>query len=515
LKVSHQFAKRTVGLSFVLCLGSALFFGWKSEVSQGGVRPVVPVSKSTAGPARTLMQMPTLVDIGSALFNDVNLSNPPGQSCASCHGAEAGFKMPLQRVNVQSGIAPGAVKGRFESRIPPTINYAVYLPGGPPHFTSINEAFIGGLFWDGRATGLNDQVHFPLENPNEMNNTTGLTAIVSKVEQGETAWMFRSIYGPHVFDTNNSLGVFNLITQALAAYESSPEISPFSSKYDQFIHGKVKLTNSEWNGLRLVTGSTTGRPGGPPNYKSAHCVDCHGIPIDPANGPDLWTNSCYGNIGVPRNLKNPYYTMTSAAADPKGFNPLGAAFVDLGLGGSFYPFQYNLPPGNMGAGSNGQGDFLLINGDFKAPTLRNVDKRPNPGFVKRYTHNGYFTDLKTIVHFYNTRNLTTYPGEVIDFTAAQPYANLKGTPLWPPPEYPNPITLQNPTGAPNSQSAQVGNLGLTNAEENDIVAFLKTLTDGYGPGYPVALPAPAAPQTQTATADQLKQAAMRSHHTHR
>jgi hypothetical protein len=171
--------------------------------------------------------------------------------------------------------------------------------------------------------------------------------------------------------------------------------------------------------------------------------------------------------------------MTNALADPTGYNRQGAAYIDLGLGGVFYPANYGLPAGNIGIGSNGQGDFLGLNGTFKAPTLRNVDKRPRPGFVKRYTHNGFFTDLKTVVHFYNTRNLTSVPGEVIDFTQDQPYANLKGIPLWPSPEYPNQTTLQNPNGAFNSDGAQVGNLGLTDAEENDVVAFLKTLTDGF------------------------------------
>ena len=39
------------------------------------------------------------------------------------------------------------------------------------------------------------------------------------------------------------------------------------------------------------------------------------------------------------------------------------------------------------------------------PTLRNVDKRPYPTFVKAYGHNGYFKSLKSIVHFYNTRDV--------------------------------------------------------------------------------------------------------------
>jgi cytochrome c peroxidase len=43
-------------------------------------------------------------------------------------------------------------------------------------------------------------------------------------------------------------------------------------------------------------------------------------------------------------------------------------------------------------------------GRFQVPTLRNVDKRPSPNFVKAYGHNGYFKTLKSIVHFYNTRD---------------------------------------------------------------------------------------------------------------
>jgi len=37
-------------------------------------------------------------------------------------------------------------------------------------------------------------------------------------------------------------------------------------------------------------------------------------------------------------------------------------------------------------------------------TLRNVDKRPYPTFVKACGHYGYFKSLKSIVHFYNTRD---------------------------------------------------------------------------------------------------------------
>src|SRR5262249_30551888 len=162
---------------------------------------------------------------------------------------------------------------------------------------------------------------------------------------------------------------------------------------------------------------------------------------------------------VPRNAANPFYGQTDAASNPVGYNPLGAGFVDLGLGGFLYPLR-GLPPGNRGPGSNGAGDFLEINGAFKTPTLRNVDKRPSPELVKPYMHNGVFRSLKEVVHFYNTRNLTTDPDEVIDFELADPYASLRGTPLWPRPEYAPPSSLVNPSGEPGA----IGNLGLTDEE---------------------------------------------------
>lgn len=89
-------------------------------------------------------------------------------------------------------------------------------------------------------------------------------------------------------------------------------------------------------------------------------------------------------------------------------------------------------------------------GKHKVPTLRNVDKRPGNGFPKAYMHNGVFKSLKEVVHFYNTRDVAS--------------AN------WPPPEV-----------AVNVNTSELGNLGLTDAEENAIVAFMQTLSDGYVP----------------------------------
>ena len=430
--------------------------------------------------------------LGKKLFFDGSLSNPQGQSCASCHASAAGFTFPDSKTNERMGVATGALNGRVGFRKVPTIAYIAYQPTGIPTFSNALGAYIGGLFWDGRATDLTDQIHFPLSNPNEMNMLIGdpldPANLIQNVENSAAAAIFQEVYGPRVFQQPTQTVIAD-IADAIAHYEKSNEVSPFSSKYDAWLAGKATLTDEEMAGLQLVTGSTTGRPGGPNNYKFAQCVLCHGIPSDPSQGPDLWTNTCYANIGTPPNPLNPYYQETSATADPLGYNPQGASYVDLGLGDFLY-VALGLPPGNTGTGSNGQGDYLQINGTFKAPTLRNVDARPSPDFIKCYMHNGVFKSLKDVVHFYNTRNLTTVPGEVIDFTKSNPYAGLTGRALWPTPEYPSSVTIQNPTGAPpglqgnvnlpdEGEAAQVGNLGLNDQEEDDIVAFLQTLTDGY------------------------------------
>ncbi|HWE03356.1 MAG TPA: cytochrome c peroxidase [Tepidisphaeraceae bacterium] len=418
--------------------------------------------------------------LGKALFNDTTLSNPAGMSCASCHSESAGFTFPDQSVNLKMGPVPGIVPGRFGFRAPPTIGYAVFLPKGPPKFDPALQAYAGGLFWDGRATDLANQATFPFQNPNEMNNLVhdlgDPESVVEAVEKGKNAALFKQAYGSNIFKKSTA-EVFQDICDEIAAFESSEEVSPFSSKYDAYLAGKAQLSEHEMIGLQLVTGSYAGRPGVGKPHKFAQCTLCHGIPTDPSTGPDIWSNSCFANIGVPKNLSNPYYNMTDSKSNPAGYNAAGAGYIDLGLGAIIYP-QMGLPPGNMGKGSNGKGDFLAINGTFKAPTLRNVDRRPSPTFVKCYMHNGVFKSLYDVVHFYNKRSLTNRD-EAIDFTKANPYAGLKGDALFHTPEFPSPITLQNATGAVASQDAQVGHLNLTHEEENEIVLFLQTLTDGY------------------------------------
>jgi cytochrome c peroxidase len=101
-------------------------------------------------------------------------------------------------------------------------------------------------------------------------------------------------------------------------------------------------------------------------------------------------------------------------------------------------------------------------GKFKTPTLRNVDKRPRPDFViayMHYMHNGYLKSLKEVVHFYNTRDA---------LPVCKPGDRGEKVTCWPAPE--NPETMNR---------RQLGNLKLSDKQEDFLVAFLKTLTDGY------------------------------------
>jgi len=151
--------------------------------------------------------------------------------------------------------------------------------------------------------------------------------------------------------------------------------------------------------------------------------------------PPLFTDFTFDNLGTPKNPDNPFYKMGQVFLDDGSpVNPEGAAWIDPGLGG----FLATNPALASKAAEN--------MGKHKVPTLRNVAKAPTPNFPKAYMHNGVFKSLKEVVHFYNTRD--------------------DGT--WPAPEV-----------AENVNTEELGNLGLTDQEEDAIVAFMETLSDGY------------------------------------
>ncbi len=164
------------------------------------------------------------------------------------------------------------------------------------------------------------------------------------------------------------------------------------------------------------------------------------------------------NLRIPKNAEVPYYAEN--LPDSFGYiaNPQGPAYQDTGVGG------FLLSTSNTdGEWAHLAASFL---GTFQVATLRNVAMRRRASFVKGYLHNGYFKSLRQVVHFYNTRDtLPTCPSDV-----STEIGGTVGTTCWPAPEVPT-----------NVNRTQLGNLGLSADDEAAIVAFLRTLTDGYSP----------------------------------
>jgi cytochrome c peroxidase len=243
-------------------------------------------------------------------------------------------------------------------------------------------------------------------------------------------------------DRGRAAATFDQMAQSIAGYESSAEVTAFTSKYDAVLAGKAQFTPQEQQGYDLFRGK-------------AQCNNCH---RDGGPGEDpLFTDFTASNIGVPKNPMVPYYA--EGQPDARGYvaNPAGASFIDLGVGNFLSSGHQLSHPSAVDA------RWLPLATDnkarFQVPTLRNVDKRPYPAFVKGYGHNGYFKSLKSIVHFYNTRD--TLP-------RCQPNDPGEGTTCWPAPE-----------STDNINTKRVGRLGLTDAEEAALVAFMQTLTDGF------------------------------------
>jgi cytochrome c peroxidase len=347
--------------------------------------------------------------LGKNIFFD-KISVPANKTaCADCHGPSVGFTGPDELINKHGSVYPGA-NGSFGNRKPPSAAYATFSPVF--YYDAATLSFVGGNFWDGRATGERlgspsaEQALGPFLNPAEHAVPDALT-VLKIIEKSKYISLWKKVWGEKLlYSTQEEINLnFDRVGLAIAAYEGSSEVNQFSSKFDYYLQGLAELTSEEASGLELF---------------NSKCASCH-ISESIGKTPPLFTDFTFDNLGVPINPENPVYD----------YNP---AFIDYGLGGFLLtrPDYISMAPENMGK--------------QKVPTLRNVDKRPGIGFPKAYTHNGVFKSLKEVVHFYNTRD--------------------DGS--WPAPEV-----------SANVNKVDLGKLGLTDREENAIVAFMKTLSDGY------------------------------------
>ncbi len=336
--------------------------------------------------------------LGMKLFMDSNFSRNATQSCNTCHDRRLAFVDPANVMDPANSVVSVGDDGvSTGDRNSPTAAYGGYSPN--LHWDGQKGSYVGGMFWDGRATGwiLNDplaeQAQGPPLNPVEM-NMPSKEAVVDVIRNARYVGLFYQVFGPDALDDVDR--AYDYFGMALAAFERSPMVQKYSSRFDA-----GDLTAREQRGVELF---------------KANCSGCHSAEPGPDGTPPLFTDYSYHNIGLPAN---------PLLAD-KG--------RDLGLGG-FLEKDYASDSPIIG-----DADYAAQYGKFKVPTLRNVAVTPP------YGHNGYFADLRDMVSFHNSRD----------------------TGDWPAPE------------VSDNLDTEVGDMGLTDQDVDDIVAFLNTLTDSRG-----------------------------------
>ena len=407
----------------------------------------------------------SIEELGKSIYEDPVYSANGNQSCQSCHHPNAQFSDPVNRIApLYRPVSEGSILAKFGGRNAPPSAYAAFNP--PLSYDAATGLFIGGLFWDGRASGiavtatgdliagptfdpLADQAKGPFGNPVEMALVDDINAdgkvvkttedkVVEKLRLAPYAKLYKKAFGVDIAVADVPTA-YNNIALAISAFEKSTELNRFSSKFDKFSNEQgiayvMTLTDAnvdttpvkstvysaeEVDGLRLFNGK-------------GKCSLCHVLDNQPdGKTPTVFTDFTYDNLGIPVNpLVN---TLAGDQATDLGLasNPeiLAAAY------GSILP------------------DLVLSaqRGKFKVSSLRNIAR------TAPYGHNGYFPTLYDIVHFYNTRDCNDGIGTNGTCSAMTSWAS---------PEVPE--TVNN---------TELGDLGLTFEEEQKIVIFLETLTD--------------------------------------
>jgi cytochrome c peroxidase len=446
--------------------------------------------------------------LGKLLNFDENMSPNKNRACAFCHMPYVAFSGPIPSVNLTMVAYPSSSDYRANKRTAQRYTYSPYLP--VLKYVPEQAAFLGGNFWDSRATGYllrnpdSEQAQHPPVDPGEM-SLPDTACIAFRLSTAEYRPLFEEVFGAGslsvtwpvktelicdtpgggaVFganttpislsapDRNRANTVYNDWGQALDAYENSLRVSPFSSKFDAFLAGKYKMTSDEMAGYNLFNGK-------------GNCNSCHldgrgttlmaGQTDTSATAQTTPLFTCFGsaNEGLPLNPRIAFYYQTKPDADGFTNNPYGFGYRDLGLGGFVRSGFGSAPSPN----SKWTQYAPSVDGQMQVMTARNVamvppqcatTEAPGPYFQKEFFHNGYIKSLKQLVHFYNTRDVYNF-----DVTSGHcPPGRVERVTCWPEPEIPNNIDMTS------------GKLGLTDREEDQIVAFLQTLTDGYTTPYP-------------------------------
>jgi cytochrome c peroxidase len=453
------------------------------------------------------------VVVGKALNFDRNISPFNDRACAFCHMPYAGFSGPIPSVNLTMIGYPGSFQFRAGKRNAQRYTYSPSFP--VLNFNDTQQAFFGGNFWDSRATGYllgspdaNQAQGPPVDTQEHMLPDTACIAF--RLQSAVYKPFFIEVWGddidtikfPHntedicetpagasvlggsnmpinLSPTDRAIAnhVYDHWGQSIDQYETSPDVSAFSSKFDAFLFSATTnpLSADEMAGYNLFRGK-------------ANCNSCHldgrstapspSAPQSEDTGTAADTRpvfTCFGsaNLGLPLNPRDAFFYQNKP--DFFGFtpNPFGFGYRDLGLG-TFLRSGF----GSWASPNDEWTQFApSSDGKMQTSSARNVamtppqcptTEAPGPYFQKQFFHNGYIKSLKQLVHFYNTRDV--FPFNVTSGNC--PAGTTEKVDCWPMAE------------VKNNEDMTVGKLGLTDTEENQIVAFLQTLTDGFTQPYP-------------------------------
>jgi cytochrome c peroxidase len=358
-----------------------------------------------------------LSQLGRLIFFDASLSASGKQACATCHDPRYAYGPPPGKALAYGG----KDLQQPGTRAVPSIRYLQDVPRFAEEYKFLDgdTGPIGGFTWDGRAASLHEQARVPLLAANEMANA-GPADVARKLGKAGYAAQFRAAFGAHIFDDPNR--AFAAALRALEAFQHEPaEFYPYSSRYDAFLRGDIELTEQEERGAALFKDPAKG-----------NCASCH-LGVSRGGKPPPFTDFDFVNVGVPRNPRIP------ANRDP--------GYFDLGLCG---PVRTDLARKHE------------LCGFFRSPTVRNTALRD------AFFHNGVYSTLRQVIEFYNERDL--FPEK---YYPRNPDGSVRRFDDMPP-GYPDNIDHDPPLDRkPGAAPA------LTDADIDDLIAFLKTLTDGY------------------------------------
>jgi len=393
-----------------------------------------------------------MAQLGRRVFFDTSLSSSGRLACASCHSPQHAYGPPGNLAVMQGG----PHLSRPGTRAVPSLTYLERQPSfaiGPDNEESENVSIAqlvalsqgavrvqktapqasqsasnmvpqGGLFWDGRADTLQDQALSPLLDPREMDG--GSVAIVAgKLRRARYAPRFAELFGRSVW-SDQQLAVSEALF-AVARYQiEEPSFHPYTSKFDDWLEGKARLTPGELRGYLLFN-----------DPAKANCAGCHVDQPSRDGLPPLFTDHQFEALGAPRNAA------LAVNGDP--------AFFDLGICG---PYRKDLSADTQYCGL------------FMTPTLRNAATR------RAFFHNGVFSSLQQVLDFYDFRD--TAPEKIYPRGADGTVRKFNDLPA----RYVANVDVTDPPfdRKPGDASA------MTEQDEADIIAFMTTLVDGYKAG---------------------------------